>query len=751
MRWLRWTIVFLLGAAAAFGGRLSFQEHAAVQESLSRVHPRMRASWLRAHGLDDSYYTTFRRPESTGLACIGRWPWGPSWELAGRDTFMYLGSGSGVRILSIADSVHPRMRGQINARGLVSQVVVQDSLLFVACGSWGAQIYSVSNPANPRELGSMDAVIGDLCVQDTFCYTVGDSFRIYNCADPTQPAQVAAVSDSGDVIAEANGYAYVGHGSAGSGLNVYDARNPHSPTLVNTLGGVQLAMFTRGHWLFRISEQPAYFSMLDVSNPASPVEVGRLNGYGGVAMYADDKYAYLSGPYEHSGLFVVDISDSSHPQLRDSINPVGMAEWDPFVPHSPGYGYLADDYGGLVVLDLHDVNNISQSWSGYRADRSVDIAVDNGRAYLANSWVGTQIVDVTDPTKPASIGVYDTSDSRGTNAVAARDSFAFVGMSGAYGQRSLRVLDVNDPSKPRLVAEDSCHGWPQDFVLRDSLLYATEPYQFQVFNVARPREPVRVGSCGGVGINTRNIALNDSTAYVAMGSGGLACIDISNPAAPSIIGSWGGRSSGVSLSDTVAYVAGPYTGLVSLSVTDPSSPRVIDSLYLSDTLWWNDVLVSGSRAYVGGERVLTVDIADPANLVVRGTVSPPHLVQRLAYSSPYLYAACLEAGVAIYETTAVGIAEQAPAGHGPATLRLRPGLTEGEVHFTLDVAARSIEIAVYDVSGKRLGNVRQQVTMKGDAAEGLIDLSGLAAGVYVVKVEAERKSFTAKVVKTNRR
>ena len=150
------------------------------------------------------------------------------------------------------------MLGQINARSLVSGLAVQDTLLFVACGSWGAQIYSVSNPANPRELGSMDAVIGDLCVQDTFCYTAGGGgFRIYNFANPTQPAQVAVVSDSGDVIAEAGGYVYVGHGSSGSGLNVYDARNPHSPTLINALGGVQLAMFIRGHLLFRTSVQPS--------------------------------------------------------------------------------------------------------------------------------------------------------------------------------------------------------------------------------------------------------------------------------------------------------------------------------------------------------------------------------------------------------------------------------------------------------------------------------------------------------------
>jgi len=39
----RWCLVLLLGATAAFGSRLSFEEHAAVRESLARVHPRMRA------------------------------------------------------------------------------------------------------------------------------------------------------------------------------------------------------------------------------------------------------------------------------------------------------------------------------------------------------------------------------------------------------------------------------------------------------------------------------------------------------------------------------------------------------------------------------------------------------------------------------------------------------------------------------------------------------------------------------------
>jgi hypothetical protein len=43
MRLWRWSVLLLLGAAtAALAGRLSFQEHAAVQESLARVDPRIR-------------------------------------------------------------------------------------------------------------------------------------------------------------------------------------------------------------------------------------------------------------------------------------------------------------------------------------------------------------------------------------------------------------------------------------------------------------------------------------------------------------------------------------------------------------------------------------------------------------------------------------------------------------------------------------------------------------------------------------
>ena len=138
MRPWRWSVVLLLGATAvALGGRLSFQEHAAVQESLARVHPRMRASWLRERGIEDPYYTSVRTDSGSGLLCIGRWSFGPSYDVDGRvtpsETLVALARGSGVSLLMFSrqDSLSIQLLSDINAEGLMCRVKVADTLLYV--------------------------------------------------------------------------------------------------------------------------------------------------------------------------------------------------------------------------------------------------------------------------------------------------------------------------------------------------------------------------------------------------------------------------------------------------------------------------------------------------------------------------------------------------------------------------------------------------------------------------------------------
>jgi hypothetical protein len=733
------TLVLLLGlgigaVAVALGARLSFQEHAAVQESLSHVHPRMRAGWLRAHGLDDSYYTTFHSPESTnGLKCIGRWPWGPSWELAGKDTFLYLGSGSGVRILSIADSVHPRMLGQINARSLVSQLAIKDSLLFVACGSWGAQVYSVSDPANPRELGSMDAVIGDLCVQDTFCYAVGgDSLRIYNVASPSQPSLVGAIRDSGDLVVVANGYAF----SAGRWvMNIYNVTDPAHPTWANSRGGPAYAMFVRRNLLFCSSVQSDNMTVLNIADPLNITQVSKVDGYGGEGLYVDDLYAYLSCTYGHSGLFVIDVSDSSRPAMRDSINPEGVEEWEPYVPHSPGYGYLADAHGGLVTVDLHDVSSISEEWSGYKADKAIDVHIDGRLAYIADDLSGLQIVDVSDPERPSSVGLFDVVGTRETYTAEARDSFAFIGWWGS-NRRFLRVLDVTDPSSPVFAAEESCRNPPQDIVLRDTLLYCVEQNQVQIFSVARPREPVRVGSCEGDGVA---LVVQDTFAYTAAGA--IRVTNVARPDSPFVASTIWRASRNLQVLDTILVCApGP---VMWYNIARPASPTVIDSIDLGHSVYGLTAVDSVIYASTTGGFLYAISIADlhQPRILCRTTL-PYYIADRLVYAPPHLYLACEVAGVCVMETASVGIAEATSQSSRLQALAIWPNPTTGSVVMT-GLAGPRVEVRVRDVA-------ERIVSAQRDAVCDLrceLDLANIRPGVYFVEAASGRRRSSVKLIK----
>jgi hypothetical protein len=208
---------------------------------------------------------------------------------------------------------------------------------------------------------------------------------------------------------------------------------------------------------------------------------------------------------------------------------------------------------------------------------------------------------------------------------------------------------------------------------------------------------------------------------------------------------------GVAVRDTFAYVPYVYDTLFVYSVADPANFRELSAVTIGIPL--SDVALAESEVFVSTVNgISSYDLDNPAQPVYKGSVTSPNPVLRLTYSGGLLYAAMQEAGIAIYETTVVGIQEECPKVTATLEgLQLQPNVTAGKAQFTVGVAARASDFEVFDVCGERLKDVLLQANTKGGATTGVIDLSGLAAGVYVVRVPSEGKSFTAKVVKTNRR
>jgi hypothetical protein len=745
------SLSLLLLAAAAFGGRLSFEEHAAVQESLSRVHPRMRARWLKERGIEDPYYTSVRTDSGSGLECIGRWSYGPSYDVDGRttpsETLVALARGSGVSLLRFSrqDSLSIELLSDINAEGLMCRVKVVDTLLYVGSRR-GLEIYNIANEQSPFRLSWTQIPLNDFALQDSLVYTISgdDSFRIYNVSNPASPVFRGACLDSGNLVSVSGNAAFLGDRW---GLYVLDVSNPASPHRIGSWGSAVEQVQARGRLCYVTTFNPNVpgditFHVLDVAVPSLPYQIGSLDSAGGNDLYLIDTLAYGAGETDFNELTVISVADSTRPRLIGSAATAGWS-FGIWASGTAQETFVGCHWEGLQIYDTRNTSAPVRDTFLLGCDLSVDIHVDNDRAYVANGMAGLKILNVIDPTRPSTLGSYDTAGQGPSLASAvALDSFAYIG----WPRPKFRALDVSNPAMSVYAGTCELFGYPQDMVIRDSLVYVAEMNRFQIVNVARPREPVLVGSCAGDGVS---ILLRDTFAYTAAGA--IRVTNIARPDSPFVATTIDRSSWDLSIVDSILFCQpGP---AIWYSLANPAVPVPIDSI---DMGHWIVAMAAVNRTIYAcsGPAYTTlyaISIADLHQPRVINQASLPYTVKRINYVAPYLYLSCWEAGAAIYETTSVGIDERPAESMQPACLRIWPNVTSGIVQFAVGATTRATELAVFDILGERLSNVRQQVSMKGGARNGILDLSRLAAGVYVVRVKSEGESFTAKVVKTNKR
>ena len=745
MRPWRWSVVLLLGATAAFGGRLSFQKHAALQESLARVHPRMRTSWLRERGVDDPYYTTIRRPDSSqGLREVGRWSYGPSYDVDGRttpsETLVALARGSGVSLLRFSrqDSLSIELLSDINAEGLMCRVKVADTLLYVGSRG-GLEVYNIADEHDPARLSWTPIPLNDFALQDSLVYTISgdDSFRIYNVSDPANLVFRGACVDSGGLVSVAGNAAFLGDRW---GLYVIDVTNPTSPHRIGSWGSRIEQVEARGHLCYVTtgSSEPGdiTFHILDVAVPSLPYQIGSLDSAGGKDVYLIDTLAYGAGETYLNKMTIVSVADSTQPRLLGSAGRPGWGcgVWASGLAQS---AFVGAHFAGLQVYDTRNTSLPVRDTFVLDACMAVDISVDNGRAYVANELSGLKILDVSDPSKPTTLGSYDSSGQFPyITSVVARDSFAYI----EWPRPKFQTVDVTDPANPAYAGTCELFGWPEDMVLRDSFVYVVEINRFQIVNVARPREPVLVGSCVSTDGQYFGLVLQETLAYVA-GGAELEVISVADPANPHIVGTGAQYSMGLAIRDTFAYIPYVCDTLLVYSVADPANFRLLSAVPAG--YFPSDAALGGSRVYVSGVNGIDIYRLDnPAQPVHVGSITSPDVILGLTYSGGLLYAALMQSGVAIYETTAVGISERRQAASlVRAQVRAAPNPVCDLVRvFGVTTAAR---VVMFDAVGRAVSV--KPVKREGGVIE--LDAVGLRSGVYFVEVKERASATVLRIVK----
>ena len=231
-------------------------------------------------------------------------------------------------------------------------------------------------------------------------------------------------------------------------------------------------------------------------------------------------------------LTIFDLSDATAPQRHGSYT-FPEKIWGFVVIDS--LVYVAADFFGLGILDVSDADNPALLGAVKTPGQVKDVAVSGTTAVLADHMSGVDLVDVSDVRAPASLGsVYLDGYSRDV-AVLGRLAYAVDDPSGFY-VLDLTQTDSWEPMSalqsadgPRIVQVSADAPRPFAVLLGHGTL--------QVYDLSTPAEPVYRSTYATPGGALR-VALDGTWAYVADGVHGLLVVDLEDPTAPRVAGSY---------------------------------------------------------------------------------------------------------------------------------------------------------------------------------------------------------------------
>jgi hypothetical protein len=173
-----------------------------------------------------------------------------------------------------------------------------------------------------------------------------------------------------------------------------------------------------------------------------------------------------------------------------------------------------------------------------------------------------------------------------------KGSYAYIGNGPTFD-----VLDVSNPSSPKIVGEYLTDGFVQDIIVRDWLAYVNLGGTLLILDVTNPLHPTKVGSVEIWGAT--HLAIEDSLAFVTIWSGYIQVIDISNPTSPYLRG-WtdaGGEEPFLATKGKYAYtgsVEGP-----GVFVVDATNPDSLNERLFADVIGTSSTCVRDTLLIIG--------------------------------------------------------------------------------------------------------------------------------------------------------
>lgn len=382
-------------------------------------------------------------------------------------TGLYEEGPTGVRVIDVAVPEHPRVvaDGGPLPWARIGPVAAVEGALFAGFGLRdGVLAFDMSDPTRPALAARLALAAGAqqlaAMADGRHLLALERGVGVHTLSwSPPRLEETGVLrgfwpSTAGDVTADA---AYVANGYGVSVIDVTQRSRPREVSFVD-LDGEALWVRSRGDELL-VAVSPYLRSSLrlhrlDVSAPASPRVVGAagLDGVRGYPPMLDAAGNVLWAVDQDAGLTAYDLADLEAARVLGRLR-LDTAEAQDGWLHgfALGDGLAFVSYGkpswcGLLVADVSDPTAprwigrtpLAPCWAGH-------VAVGEGRVY-AGAADPVVAYDVTDPASPREMARIVTGQGNIGNMVLAGHRLHVAGCAA-----ELRIVDVADPTRPRLV------------------------------------------------------------------------------------------------------------------------------------------------------------------------------------------------------------------------------------------------------------------------------------------------------------
>ncbi|MBP9502151.1 MAG: hypothetical protein KBF17_08330 [Candidatus Promineofilum sp.] len=509
-------------------------------------------------------------------------------------------------------------------------------LLFVAC----ITIVSASNNANALAAQPLLSALG---ATESIHQVAGNNALMANALSPNGNS-IEAISQLGGIariVGIQDNYAYI---LGAEKFTVLDISDPLAPTEVGFLRGIRREVTNYNEAIVHgdlvliagaASDNTGYLQIINVANPTAPLLGGFLtvdNSITGVGVSGN--YAFLIE--RGVGMHIVDIGNYSipvqvafHPDDRaTSLAIVGNYA---YVHHPNPIVYDSFLPGRWYIFDITDPTDPSYV-------RSISVGSKSGKlthSVVIGDYFYTQdgVYDISEPSFPQRLDNISSGFETGVNSTIRNGNYLYATQySIPWGLSILSIIDVSNPGSP-IVLTNSIFAQPAQglSVAGNYAWISDETGKVRVIDVSDKTAPMDTGVAYDVLARSTDVAVADGYIY-SIGGNELNIVDVSNPSAPWVIGTVGSINGAqkVVVSGDYAYIAAA-SGLHIINIADKAAPYDTGGAVKCYGNFGNEVACDGRDLAIRGQTVYLVsrggvriiDVSDKANPYFAGDLWSP--------------------------------------------------------------------------------------------------------------------------------